>query len=174
MEMNRIFLRKAFGTLAGGAVVLVALAVAVPPAARALVATLVQVVNTPTNAIPTVQAPAAANLYYSSCTISTNDGSGCSLTPVPAGQTLFVETISMVASGPHGTVVSAGQFGASDETFLFPLQLTFPNNTGGFDNFAGTFSGRVSFPGASFPSCLGPATATLVSCFVYGYLTPAS
>jgi len=52
----------------GAAVLAGLLGVAIAPkAAHAVVAALVQVVNTPTSAIPTVLAPAASNIYISSC-----------------------------------------------------------------------------------------------------------
>jgi hypothetical protein len=172
--MNRNFLRKAIGPLAGAAAVLAVLVVALPPAAKALVATLVQVVNTPTNAIPTVHAPAAANLYYSSC--SGSGGNSCELTAVPAGQTLFVETISMFANGPHGTVVGTGSFQGwgpqGGQPILVPLQQT-ASNPSGFDDYAGNFAGRIFASAGPAPGCAMPTAATY-TCWVYGYLTPTN
>lgn len=87
-----------------------------PRTAHALVATLVQVANTPTTAIPTVQAPAASALQVTSC-IGSFNGTGfasCALSPgVPAGKTLIAEAVSIesityAGADPSDAFVSTG------------------------------------------------------------------
>ncbi|MCX6627700.1 MAG: hypothetical protein NTW28_08740 [Candidatus Solibacter sp.] len=169
------FVRKSVLPVMGVAAIALLITIASPRAVHAIVAAMVQVVNTPTNAVPTMQAPAASQRYRSWCQKKFNYDLGgfCYLDPVPAGQTLFVEAISIKTEA--GNDLSTGRFYSGNELgggFAVPMFQQGSSNT-----FVGTFAGRISVSASQQPSCLAMfATAQPsgnMECLVYGYLAPA-
>lgn len=149
-----------------------------PRAAHALVATLVQVVNTPTNAVPTVQAPAATQRYHSQCSENgyQQTYAQCDLQPVPAGQTLFVESVSL--AGAAGDAESPDLYAGVFYTDEYGVNFQMPMLQQGSANmWVGNFAGRISIVATKTPSCgvffRSSKNFAAVSCSVYGYLAPA-
>jgi hypothetical protein len=166
------------GTLMGvGVVALIAslMNIVAPKAVHAAVAALVEVANTPTTAVPTVAAPAASQLYFSSCTASYG-GSGnatCNFAPVPAGQTLFIESASIHSSSSPGADPASAWIAADGITFV-PMvqQAAFP----GSDNFAGSLAGRIWAKAGTPLFCyvaLNNNSGGGLQCAISGYLAPA-
>src|SRR5579871_298652 len=113
--MKRKFLLPVAGVVAAAAIV----TIISPRAVHAITAAMVQVVNTPTNALPTVHAPAASQLYSSYCYGSFSNpypnSASCQLAAVPAGQSLVIETVSTAISPDKGIYPFQAQiFGLSD------------------------------------------------------------
>ena len=173
-------MRLVRGMLLGiGALALIALlttAIA-PRAVRAAAEALVQVANTPTTAVPAVEAPAASQIYYGHCEGLFNDSNfaGCSLPPVPSGQTLFIETASMQTipsiggNAPTQSDVVPSLFDAP--VLFLPMAL----RAGGY--YDGTVGVRVPFPAGSQPWCQNYVASGgdygFMQCAVWGYLAPA-
>jgi hypothetical protein len=178
-------LKQTMAILGSLMVIGVIVAAVAPKTAQAIVSTFVQVTNTPTTAVPTVIAPAASQLYGSSCGAEM-EGPGlanCSFTPVPAGQTLIAETLSIrvlevgaaTASTPYWNGLTA-----NNALLYVPL---FPQGGDGSTApaFTGAFSGRLEIAGSNTsapPACFlnfsGSGTVeNQFSCFLTGYLVPA-
>jgi hypothetical protein len=155
---------------------ILALAIA-PKAAHAIVATMVQVVNTPTTAIPAVQAPSAGKLYVNTCSVlfeGTSTGI-CFLPVIPAGETLFVEAVSFSMSGgdPIQTELFANGFVGNPVAFI-PLTQQASSIV---DNWTGALGARLSLAGPGTPGCfmaLSRASTGGFSCAVSGYMAPAN
>jgi hypothetical protein len=168
------FVRKSLFPLAGLAAILLIITIASPRALRAVVATLVQVVNTPTSAVPVVQAPAASQLYENSCTGTFGGGvtTSCSLPAVPAGQTLFIESVSFSSVPVSGSPAFTELYNVSSgAVYLYVPMLQQPAF-----GFTGTVAARTAFPAGQTPGCSqevnAPSTGS-VTCLVFGYLAPA-
>jgi hypothetical protein len=150
-----------------------------PKAVHAAVAALVQVVNTPTTAVPTVAAPAANQLYASHCDAANSPGTfsvQCAFDPPPAGQTLFIETMSITCNSPHGsppvqTTISNGS-GVQQN-----IPMVFQGTSNGIDFFAGALTGRIWVKAGTTPTCsVFPNTDIgnfFINCGISGYLAPA-
>src|ERR1700686_2062365 len=98
---------KMLAVIFGAGLLVVVGAMFGPRTAHAITATMVQVVNTTTTAIPAVQAPASSTLYSHVCIgsqffPSAESTSTCTFPDLPAGETLIVETVSLVV-GTNGT-----------------------------------------------------------------------
>jgi hypothetical protein len=184
-KMN--LLRKAFLPLSGVAVIALVLLVAGPRAVHAITATLVQVVNT----VPVVTAPSAPLLYESNCVGAfggTQEGS-CSFQTVPAGNTLFIDAVSIYLNSLEtgvgvqwsllltyntGSSYPEGQGPTQGSALFVPLTKT-ANGFG--QNYVGTITS------ASVWSANSPATKCQIllngesdtgefSCNVWGHLAP--
>jgi hypothetical protein len=157
-----------------------------PRTAHAITATMVQVVNTTTTAIPAVQAPASSTLYSHVCLGSQFFPSGdststCTFPDLPAGQTLIVETVSLVVD-TNGTAPEVAYIGPADEIAsgvevarLFIPMIQQADTSTGNHNYTGASAARVYFHSA--PGCavtLANATAQqgAFRCTIGGYLVP--
>ncbi|MBV8729800.1 MAG: hypothetical protein JO336_08315 [Acidobacteriia bacterium] len=169
MKLMRKFVLPAAGAVA----VAFLFAIASPRAVHAVVAALVQVTNTPTNAVPAVQAPAASQLYRGSCSVEINGDQfpRCSFPQVPTGQTLFVETVSVSAITSETPLITQLVDQNGDSVFV-------PMTNQGEGNFLGTVGVRASFLSGVTPVCLVQLSSAvrnggLLACNVFGYLAPA-
>lgn len=101
--MKRI--RKMLAVILGAVLLMFVAAMFGPRTAHAIVAALVQVVNTPTNAVNELHAPAASAIYENSCDIYVGGGGGnvasCQMPAAPPGETLVVEAVSIFAEPPY-------------------------------------------------------------------------
>ena len=169
------FVRKSILPLAGVAAIVLVLSMAGPRAVHAVTAALVQVMNTPTSAVPAVQAPAVSQIYSGLCqaVFNASDSARCGMTAVPAGQTLFVETISVQAGG-LGAPPATTQFGGSSGIPLIFVPM-FSQASG--DAYIGTVSARVAVKAGDVPTCAMIADNIISGrsffCVVNGYLAPA-
>ncbi len=163
-----------------GAMALIALLTTLiaPKAVRAAAEALVQVANTPTTAVPAVEAPAASQIYYGYCEGFFNDSNfaGCSFPTVPSGQTLFVETASIQVAPS----IAGNQPVQSDVRTPYSIGtpvLFLPVAQRASGDYDGTVGGRVPFPAGSQPWCqtyvASSGDAGSVTCSVWGYLAPA-
>ncbi len=159
-------------------------AICVPRAVHAITATLVQIVNTPTNAVPTMHAPALSQVYQSMCVQHFNgqNFAACNLTPVPAGKILFVEAASVETSSDHGIAPYGGATIKGSSLGYLPATLIVPllpqGSFGNLDLYAGTVGGRAAILGEQLSSVTVECSASLpaassggvVWCNVFGYL----
>jgi hypothetical protein len=174
-------MRVVKGTLLGiGALALAALITTLiaPKVVHAAAEALVQVANTPTTAVPAVEAPAASQIYYGACSVVLNNGyvALCSLPPVPSGQTLFVETVSMqmvpslAGNMPTQSDIQVPAILGSPYLFVPLVQRA----SGYYD---GTAAVRVPFPAGAEPWCQSwlarGGDYGFMQCAVWGYLAPA-
>lgn len=165
------------------AVLAIAFALVNPKAVHAVAAAFVQVANTPANAVPMMAAPAQSQLYHSACSASYAGQyqSYCTLTPVPAGQTLFIETVSVFSESDVGRdpiLVRVGPHLQPDNTnALLYVPLFQQKSLQNFDNFVGIVSARVAVSAADLPQCgamlSGTSNNGFLTCEVSGYLAPA-
>jgi hypothetical protein len=177
---------KMLAVIFGAGLLLVVGAMFGPRTAHAITATMVQVVNTPTTAIPAVQAPASSTLYSHSCVgdqffPSAESTSTCTFPDLPDGQTLIVESISLAVT-TNGTAPEIAYISRADEIESGPARLFIPmsqqaDNIGGYHNFIGASAARVYFHSA--PGCgltLANATAPQGAfiCNIGGYLVPTN
>jgi hypothetical protein len=182
-------LRKALVPLAGVAVVALVISVAGPRTVRAITATLVQVTNT----VPVIVAPSAPQLYESNCItfFGSTQEAKCSFATVPAGNTLFIDAVTMNLSsleagapqasyvltwntGPSYPEGQATNGGSNGNALFVPLTKMAP----GFgNNYQGTFS-TVSVWAADspVPKCVvlldNPSVNGQLVCTVWGHLAP--
>ena len=153
------------------------IAIASPRAVQAVTTAFVQVTNTPANAVPTMHAPAASQIYRGICGAfpAGNNSLQCSLASVPAGQTLFVETISLWVSTDAGVAPSGAQFYDGSYFVTVPMSAQ-ANNSIGQASFSGTVAVRAAYPAGSYPACAvglsGNSGGGGFQCAVYGYLAP--
>jgi hypothetical protein len=101
-----------------------------PRAAHAVAATLVQAVNTPTDAVPTVHAPAASEFYVHSCSTQSATQSiilSCTFPALPASKTLIAESFSYLneTSGAElmETYIYQSQTGSTVPLLYIPFVL---------------------------------------------------
>lgn len=177
-------LRKALVPLAGAAIIVLVLSIGGPRAVHAVVAALVQVENTPTSAVPTVAAPAASQLYSSSCRagFGTSNSATCTFTTVPAGQTLFIETESIRVNPSHGIdpiLAAIEPVGPLGSQIYLPIVQQAVDILGN-DTFLGTTAGRIWAQAGAIPNCVvslvSPPDLFLsggIACTISGYLAPA-
>jgi hypothetical protein len=168
------FLRKFVLPVAGVAAIAILIAIASPRAAHAVAAALVQIVNTPANAVPATLSPPASQLYRNFCQGQFRGiAASCSLVTVPAGQTLFVETVSLDIAANPGSDLLAVLYGTSTGAVLnVPLYL----QSNALTEWFGTVAARVSFLAGETPTCQVRATAPdqhFFSCSVFGYTVAA-
>ena len=171
-------LKQAMAVLGTVVVIAVIVVLVTPKTAHALVATLVQVENTPTTAVPTVIAPAAGQLYNSVCSVDTNGPgfSECNFTPVPAGKTLIVETGSVETESLGASAPFLARLVDSNTFNLFvSIPLVQEGSNGGSTNFAGALSGRIGI--SVTPGCQvgfgGALVENRIFCALSGYLVSA-
>jgi len=175
------FVRRYLLPTAGVTAIALLIAIASPRAVQAVTAALVQIVNTPGNAVPVVQAPAAAQRYYSNCTdqIAGGTDATCYLTPVPAGQTLFVETISVQIATDMGNppYVTGFAWQTGNLNIVWIPMFKQATDAPYVDWYQGTLAVKVMVPASIQPSCgLGlhvPSKYGAINCQVFGYLAPA-
>ena len=178
-------LKEALGILGALVVLMVIVAFVSPKAARGVAAALVQVVNTPTTAVPTVAAPAATQIYNSQCqssdvaSVSSFSYLYCTFSPaIPAGQTLFIQTMSILTNSTGGDP-EAGWISSSTEPLYLPqlyIPLVREATSAAGDFWAGALGGSFAVPGPASPSCVAFMNANVsgsVSCVITGYLAPA-
>jgi hypothetical protein len=170
-------LRKALISLAGVAVIVLVVSIAVPRAVHAVVATFVQVVNTPTTAMPTVAAPAKSKLVRELCEASYNSGpsAGCSFSAVPMGQTLFVESVTIYSQSSTGADPTQARIGGNFETAYIPMIRQ--ASVSGEDFLIGAMAGRISFEEGETPSCavfLSANSDAGFTCSLFGYTAPST
>jgi len=174
------FIRKFVLPVAGVAAVALLIAIASPQAVHAITAALVQIANTPTTAVPAIQAPAESQIYRNLCSVFPNGSTHmeCTLPSVPAGQTLFLETVSIDARSDPGLtpyIAYLTQFPNGIRALNVPMSA--PITAEGVANSAGTVGGRVSFPAGSAPTCdvwfTGDVHSGSMYCHAFGYLAPA-
>jgi hypothetical protein len=175
----------------GAAVLAGLLGVAIAPkAAHAVVAALVQVVNTPTSAIPTVLAPAASNIYISSCSGLYNGSTGnvCDFSAVPPGQTLVVTALTIWSESTPGADPQLAQLALQVYPlgpFWFAVPMGRQASSGTYDYYTGTLAGPIVIPSGTWPFSPGPecqvflngnSTAEYSSfqCTISGYFVPSS
>jgi hypothetical protein len=135
------------------------------------------IANTPTTAVPTVAAPAASQLYESSCTGFFNGGSGmiCTFAPPPAGHTLFIETASIRSSptsgqAPVNALIKNTNNGVSGVSIAIPMVQQ------GGGSFTGTLAGRIWVKAGETPTCSvlqNNNDSGGALCSIIGYLVPA-
>lgn len=176
-------LKQALGVLGTVVVIAIIAALVTPKTAHALVGAFVQVVNTPTNAVPTIQAPAAAKLYQAFCGGVYSPGSFdaiCSFPPVPVGETLFVESFSALSQSFGGDPVFVilednNPTGTYHGGYFLPMSQQFSGN--GVDTFAG-LGGRTTFGFGTNPRCRAKTSTNATNgellCEISGYLAPAN
>lgn len=181
-------LRKALVPLAGVAVVALVISVAGPRTVRAITATLVQVTNT----VPVIVAPSAPQLYESNCVgafFGTAEAA-CSFQAVPAGNTLFIDGVSILlntlegglapqnawiqtfntgASYPEGQITAGGSPGV-------PLNIPLIKQASDiFQNYVGTFAATTVWTGSA-PKCTvllnGASQDGVTFCVIWGHLAP--
>lgn len=174
------FVRKALLPTAGVAAIVLIVSLASPRAVHAIAAALVQVVNTPANAVPTMLAPAASQLYQSSCTGQSGGYANafCLLDPVPAKQTLFVEAVNMIAYAESGNSPIQPYFSAAGNfDWSKPGNHFIPLFAQGSGLWIGNLAGRVYSSATVRPGCYvyfaSNSTGGTVICQVSGYLAPA-
>jgi hypothetical protein len=175
---KRFLMVAGAGALAG----ILAMAIA-PQAAHGLVAALVQVVNTPTTAVPVVQAPAASNVYLGACTANFNGFSGlsCGMPPTPVGRTLVIEAASIQSQTQTGSDPAVATLAVGDAFFYIPMEHQSPS--GFIDNYTGQLQGRIFIPAVNGSSGITP-TCTVdlgidsslgaFNCTISGYTIPAN
>jgi len=187
--------KKVVSALGGIFLAALLIAALAPKAAHGLVAALVQIVNTPTSAVPAMLATGAGQLYQSNCdaTWSSSEFVSCTLGAVPAGYTLFIETVSIHSESDIGddlrwaflTTQTSAPYPHSGETPSSPVPPSMdgigaatvyvPLTKGanfGIHDLAGTVSARVWSSGS--PVCgavlKSPSTDGEMDCTVWGYL----
>jgi|SRR5580658_9519544 hypothetical protein len=161
-----------------------------PKAAHALVAALVQVVNSPTTAVPTVLAPAASNIYLSICSVGYNGATGnvCDFSAVPPGQTLVVTALTIWSESTPGADPQLAQlalpvYPAGPFWFAVPMVRQASSST--YDYYAGTLAGPILIPAGTWPFSPGPQCQVFLNgasttsnsqfqCTISGYLVPSS
>jgi hypothetical protein len=165
--------------LAGGALVLGALAIGTPKAAHAVAAAMVQIVNTAANpAITHETALQASQLIYLTTTFATTINGDTPFQPympggsvgpnftVPAGQSLVVTAIDLT-SNCNGTTLaelddSGGQYFMKSLNFSGPQYVT--------NHF--TYPSGLVFAGGYAPSLINRANGNCsVGADLHGYLT---
>jgi|SRR5580658_5349985 hypothetical protein len=181
--------RKVLSALGGIFLAAFLIAALAPKAAHAIVATLVQVVNTPTTAIPTVQAPAETTFYSNSCsgTYLPHDAYAyCTFPPLPVpSDSLVVESVTINSVSSPGADVASAQFCGTDFNLCYFVPMikmaTYPSPVGAPDNWTGSLGGRIYFQpnaGGITPGCqvnvIVVPNAGGISCTVSGYLVPSS
>jgi hypothetical protein len=177
-------LRRTVMAIGGMTVVALVIVLAAPKAAHGIVATFVQVVNTPTNAIPAVQAPAASDLYVYTCNAAFDFSSfaSCTFPAVPAGKTLIIEAVSFFSQTSPGADPNLAYIYAVDpigdaNIFIYIPLLAQPTGGDGLQlhHFVGTIGGRIYLKTA--PTCSAALVVTSsfngMLCTVSGYLVPA-
>jgi hypothetical protein len=169
-KMN--LLRKALIPLGGVAITSLLLTLLAPPAAHAIVATLVQVANTTANPVPTIDASkTAANIVNLTC----NAGSGfcyqipttgvTAATPytVPIGMNLVITRIDATNNHTGSTIIALFNSTSviEDAEFIVPSMSTFVDDLG---------SGVVE----SASAMVTATSSEPIGQFLYlrGYLTP--
>lgn len=175
-------LRKAMVPAASVAAIVLVIAVATPRAVHAVVATLVDVANTPTSAVPTVLAPAASRLYSSSCSgtfgVSATFAT-CDFETVPAGETLIVETESIFAGVDYGVGLQFAQISNGTTILRMPLVLQSSGANGGSDQYVAALTARIWVKAQQTPQCevlltgFNSDSFNNLSCSIFGYLVPA-
>ncbi len=138
----------------------------------------VTVSNTPTSAIPVVQAPIGSNIYASTCSANTTaDYAVCSLTTISSNMVLYVESAT-ISTSSSSVVVQGFIASPQGATIAIPM-IAQGQNTPGTYFFTGQMAGAAHFAGGASPTCtvaLGDAAANvqISSCSIFGYLVPAS
>ena len=151
---------------------------AAPKAVHAAAALLVEVANTPTSSVPMVAAPAASQLYSSSCTNYWSGGSGigCFFAPPPAGKTLFIETMSISSVTDSAAVGPAEAEINSNNGSGYSVYIPMVQQVGG-SYFVGTVAGRMWVKAGESPDCFvqswGNSQSGGITCNAIGYLAPA-
>jgi hypothetical protein len=175
--MNMNFGRKFVLSVVGVVAIASLIAIVSPRAVQAVAAALVQVTNTPTNAVPALLAPAASQIYQSYCFsgFGSTPSAKCYVTQVPAGQTLFVETVSIETTTENGNDPLAVALTGTGSYLFVPMIKQ--GSSGAWDIFVGTVGARMPYKQGANPFCSADlnsnSAAGVMQCSVYGYLAPA-
>lgn len=174
--MKRI--RKMLAVILGAVLLMFVAAMFGPRTAHAIVAALVQVVNTPTNAVNELHAPAASAIYENSCDIYVGGGGGnvasCQMPAAPPGETLVVEAVSIFAEPPYPeSYAYLSQIGNGYYTSFVPMNLV-------NGSYTGTLAVHQYFLSGVAPSCgvvfngFGSGGLFVGICYISGYTVPSS
>ena len=171
------YLRKSLLPVAALAASVLMISMAGPRVVRAAAAALVQIVNTTANAVPAVHAPAANQIYQNSCGKHYDAAvmAQCQLPAVAAGQTLFLETVSMSSFSGTGSNVVRAVLNYSDGLPAVYVPMV---QQGTFGNFSGAVAGRMVVKAGLAPVCevdldnAPPSGTPNMTCVVHGYLAP--
>jgi hypothetical protein len=140
----------------------------------------VGVSNTPTNAIPVVQAPVGTNIYNNECTGTAEAGqggnAGCVFPPIQTGMVLYVESASIQTYSTTGTdpQVAGITEGLTAPPHFIPMIAQQPSSVS--DSYVGQMVGTAHLP-AGTPGCevfTGGTGRVSLTCTLFGYLVPAS
>jgi len=177
-------IRKLALSVAGVVAATAIVTIVSPRAVHAVTAALVQVVNTPTNAVSTVHAPAASQLFATYCIADfiNSNNARCDFPPPPDGKTFFVETFSVRTNTPAGADpiwVQLQGMSPSDPIVYIPMSQQAPGAPNR-DYFTGTVAVRVGYAAPTWPLCqviLSQTTSTEfnrgLSCAIAGYFAPS-
>jgi hypothetical protein len=171
---------KMAAVILGAGLLLVVGAMFGPRTATAIVATLVQVANTPTTAIPAVHAPSASELYVYTCVANYggNSSASCSFPTVPAGKTLIAEAFSISSASSPGADPSQAYLCTENTCHIaFFVPMFQQASAQGADFFTGAIGAHFSM--VTTPACVVQLSASSGSnfsfnCTISGYLVPAS
>jgi hypothetical protein len=145
--------RKLLSTLGGIFLATLLIAALAPRAARGVAAALVNVINTPSNAVPTSEALGTATVAQFQCVISSISGGGANSGPcftVPAGKRAVVENVSGSCSVPTTLTISSLVLFNTMTDFSQTDVLQIPLHLAGLDiggNFGYDFNLPVRFYG---------------------------
>jgi hypothetical protein len=136
----------------------------------------VSVANTPTNAIPVVQAPIGTNIYNNECSGTAEGDTGCVFPPIPTGMVLYVESASIQTYSTSGADPSVA--GITEGLIAPPhfIQMIAQQASSAGDSYVGQMVGTAHLP-AGTPGCemfLGGTGTVTMTCTLFGYLVPAS
>ena len=177
--VKKILMLAGAGALAGISAIAIA-----PKTAHGLVAALVQVTNTPSSAVPIMQAPPASNIYLETCHAAFSGSSQviCSMPPVPSGRSLIIEAASIVSQTSTGADPGLAQIFVPESQSVFAIPLQSQATFVGIDNYVGQLQGRLSYPTVG-NSGLTPTCTVLLNtgssagemfCVISGYTIPAN
>jgi len=176
------FVRKALLPMGGVVALALIIMIASPRAAHALAAAMVQIMNTPTTAVPATHAPAANQIYRQGCSISygtaTQEFDCPNILPGPtSGKVLVVEQVtvkigSLTTGAPATVFVEA--FGGFSQVWIPMIQQGAFN---GGNTFVGTVTGAHLYvlPGEDLTcsAILSSTSSGSLTCLVSGYYIPA-
>jgi|WetSurMetagenome_2_1015567.scaffolds.fasta_scaffold291223_1 hypothetical protein len=175
--------RKSFVPAVGVLALTLAISILSPGTVRAVTAALVQIVNTPANAVATVHAPAGSQIDAKGCGASspyTEENLECSSLTIETGKTFVVQTLTVAVSVQHGVVPLGASLEAPYGWPLAYVPLVQQGSKNGIDHYVGTLSGAsIYLTAGSTARCSaalsGPGTAGYhhFYCMVQGYKVPS-
>ena len=174
------FVRKALLPIGGVVALALVIMIASPRAARALAAAMVQIMNTPTNAVPAVLAPAANQIDREVCSGfqgGTANLVTCNYNVVTSGKTRVIDTFSIFLFVPHGVGPTSAYLSSNDGTSTIYVPLIQQASAGALDYYVGNVTGaRFYVAAGTYPSCnvvLNSTSEAQMECHILGYSVPA-